>query len=220
MPSIALQNGYINGLIVDTGGGLLFLFLIALASLAVALGINRSRHNQTNRSAPGVGLVLMALCSTFFVLHNVDPWQASRVFQDRTSRLSMFDSNETRDCLQFLKDKTPKSSVIATSLWRVPGGSDEKYFLTSLMSQRLVIVDGPVYSDLLNWQSVEYFQNLKNIHTSFANSLDRPSHDQLVDLGATYFLLDTRLENPDRTWSNLVGKGVVFGNEDCSVIKL
>jgi hypothetical protein len=220
IPSIALQNGYINSLIVDTGEGLLFLFLIALAFLAVSLGINHSRLNQTNRSASGVGLVLVALCSTFFVLHNVDHWQASRVFQDRTSRLSMFDSNETRDCLQFLKDETPKSSVIATSLWRIPGGSDEKYFLTSLMSQRLVIVDGPVYSDLLNWQSVQYFQNLKNIHTSFANSLDRPSHDQLVDLGATYFLLDTRLENPDRTWSNLVGKGVVFGNEDCSVIKL
>jgi hypothetical protein len=83
-----------------------------------------------------------------------------------------------------------------------------------------VLIDGPVYSDLLNWQSVEYFENLKNIHTSFANSLDRPSHNQLVYLGATYFLLDTRLENPDRTWSNLLGKGVVFGNEDCSVIKL
>ena len=220
IPSIALQNSDINSLIVDTGEGLVFLFLIALAFLAVALGINRSLHNQTNRSAPGVGLVLMALCSIFFVLHNVDHWQASRVFQDRTSRLSMFDSNETRDCLQFLKDETPKSSVIATSLWRIPGGSDEKYFLTSLMSQRLVIIDGPVYSDLLNWQSVEYFQNLKNIHTSFANSLDQLSHDQLVDLGATYFLLDTRLENPDRTWSNLDGKGVVFGNRDCSVIKL
>jgi hypothetical protein len=220
IPSIALQNSDVHSLIVDTGEGLLFLFLIALAFLAVALGINRSRPSQTNRSTQGVGLVLMVLGSTFFVLHNVDPWQASRVFQDRTSRLSMFDSIETRDCLQFLKDETPETSVVATSLWRIPGGSDEKYFLTSLMSQRLVLIDGPVYSDLLNWQSVEYFENLKNIHTSFANSLDRPSHNQLVYLGATYFLLDTRLENPDRTWSNLLGKGVVFGNEDCSVIKL
>ena len=99
-------------------------------------------------------------------------------------------------------------------------GSMETATVTSLLSHRLVILDGPVYSEMLDWQSSEYFENLKNIHTSYANSLDRSSNDQLFNLGATYFLLDTRFENLDRTWLNLKGQDVVFGNEDCSVIKL
>jgi hypothetical protein len=83
-----------------------------------------------------------------------------------------------------------------------------------------VLLDGPVYSKGLDWPSLEYFENLKNIHTSFSNSLDTASHDQLVDLGATYFLLDTRTENLDRTWANLDSQNVMFGNRDCTVIKL
>lgn len=132
----------------------------------------------------------------------------------------MLGSDAIQECLQFVKVKTPNTSVIATSLWRIPGGADEKYFLTSLITNRLVVLDGPVYSKMLDWQSLEYFEDLKNIHTSFSNTLDKASHDQLVKIGASYFLLDTRTENPDRTWSSLVNENVVFGNQDCSVIKL
>jgi hypothetical protein len=218
--SFILQLEEISAFLINTGRGLIFLFFIALAFGFTLLGVLQSLRFHNNKRAVGASMLTMMICSTVFILHNVRAWQDSRVFQDRTSRQAMFDSQETRDCLQFLKEETPKDSVIATSLWRIPGGTDEKYFLTSLLTHRLVILDGPVYSEMLNWQSAEYFERLKDIHTSFANSLDKPSRDRLVDLGATFFLLDTRFENPDRTWSNLVDNDVVFGNKDCSVIKL
>ncbi len=210
----------IHNLIINEREGLLFLFFITLAFLIVLFTIYQTRVTTLSKKSTGLSFLSMVLCSTFFVLHNIDAWQASRVWQTRTSRESMFDSTETRDCLGFLRTRTPKSSIIATSLWRIPGGTDEKFFLTSLMSHRLVILDGPVYSKGLDWPSIEYFEDLKDIHTSFANSLDKRSHDQLVSLGATHFLLDTRANNPDRTWSSLGEQNVVFGNTDCSVIKL
>jgi hypothetical protein len=218
--SFVLQVRLISDFLINTQEGLLFLFFIGLSFVLVLRGVLQSWQFHNFKRPMGVGLVTMTLCSTFFVLHNVDSWQSSRVFQKRSSREGMFSSRETLDCLQFLKQQTAESSVIATSLWRIPGGTDEKYFLTSLLSHRLVILDGPVYSEMLDWQSSAYFENLKNIHTTYANSLDKSSNDQLFNLGATYFLLDTRFENSDRTWLNLEGQDVVFGNEDCSVIKL
>ena len=210
----------IHNLIINKREGLLFLFFITLAFLIVSFSILQTRVSFVSKYSTNICFLGIVLCSTFFVLHNIDAWQASRVWQTRTSRESMFDSTETRDCLGFLRTQTPKSSIIATSLWRIPGGTDEKYFLTSLMSHRMVILDGPVYAKGLDWPSIEYFEDLKDIHTSFANSLDKQSHYQLVSLGATYFLLDTRADNPDRTWSSLSEQNVVFGNKDCSVIKL
>jgi hypothetical protein len=210
----------IHNVIINDRKGLLFLFFITLAFLIVLFSILQTRLIFFSKHSTNIGFLGVILCSTFFVLHNIDAWQASRVLQARSSRESMFDSTETRDCLGFLRTQTPKSSIIATSLWRIPGGTDEKYFLTSLMSHRMVILDGPVYAKGLDWPSIEYFEDLKDIHTSFSNSLDRQSHDQLVSLGATHFLLDTRADNPDRTWSSLSEQNVVFGNKDCSVIKL
>ena len=218
--SFSLQIGYIQEYLLNTGEGLLFLFFVAVSFLVVAFCFLWTRSTLINRSNMGVGLGLMVVCSSFFVLHNMDSWRASRVFQDRTSRQAMFGTRETQDCLRFIKENTRKSAVIATSMWRIPGGMDEKYFLTSLLTHRLALLDGPVYSKGLDWPSLEYFENLKNIHTSFSNSFDSTSHDQLVDLGATHFLLDTRTENLDRTWVNFDGQNVVFDNRDCAVIKL
>lgn len=218
--SFVLQLPKFRVPLISTKQGLVFLFFIGIAFMLVCYGALSSLQSRIYRSSNGLGLIVMTLCSTFFVLHNVDSWRSSRVFLERSSMVSMFGSDATRDCLKFLKDTTPKSSVIATSLWRIPGATDEKYFLTSLMTDRLVILDGPTYSKILDWESLKYFENLKNIHTSFANSLDNTSHDQLLNLVASYFLLDTRFKNPDRSWSSLVGQKVVYGNQDCSVIEL
>ena len=218
--SFVLQLNEVRVPLISAKEGLVYLFFIGISFVLVFFGVLNFRRDRINKSVSGVGLIIMMLSSTFFVLHNVESWRSSRVFLKRSSMQAMFGGDAIQECLQFVKVKTPNTSVIATSLWRIPGGVDEKYFLTSLMTNRLVILDGPVYSKMLDWQSLEYFEDLKDIHTSFANTLDRASHDQLVNLGASYFLLDTRSENPDRTWSSLVNENVVFGNQDCSVIKL
>jgi hypothetical protein len=126
---------------------------------------------------------------------------------------------DVRNCLDFIRTNTPSDAVIATSLWRLPGLSDERYVLTSLLSQRRTLVDGPVF-DHVNWPSRAYFEDLKNVHTSFANSLDDESHAQLVKLGASFFVLDTRYENADRTWTSIDNQEVLFNSPQCSVIKL
>jgi hypothetical protein len=215
-----LQQEELYNWLINYREGLVYLICIGLAFLVVFFGVLRSRNLSSNRFVFSFGLVVPLLCSLFFVLSKVESLQNSRVFQASYSMEPMLDSGQTRNCLDFVRNETPESSVIATSLWRIPGGTDEKYFLTSLLTHRLVLLDGPVYSRGLDWPSLEYFENLKNIHTSFSNSFDSTSHDQLVDLGATYFLLDTRTENLDRTWVNFDGQNVVFVNQDCAVIKL
>ena len=215
-----LQQEELYNWLINYRDGLVYLMCIGLAFLVVFFGVLQSRNPSSNRFVIGFGLIVPLLCSLFFVLSKVESLQNSRVFQASYSMETMLDSGQTRNCLDFVRNETPESSVIATSLWRIPGGTDEKYFLTSLLTHRLVLLDGPVYSKGLDWPSLEYFENLKNIHTSFSNSFDSTSHDQLVDLGATHFLLDTRAENQDRTWVNLDDQNVVFGNRDCSVIKL
>ena len=124
-----------------------------------------------------------------------------------------------RNCLDFVRVNTPPDAVIATNMWRLPGLSDERYVLTSLLSQRRTLVDGPVF-DHVKWPSRAYFEELKNAHTSFGNSLDDKSHAQLIKLGASYFVLDTRYENTDRTWTSMANQDVVFSNRRCSIIQL
>jgi hypothetical protein len=215
-----LQQEDLSNWLINYREGLVYLMCIGIAFLFVLFSILRLRRLLVNRFVFGFGLFIPLFCSFFFVLSKVESLQNSRVFQATYSMEAMFDSGQTRDCLDFVRYRTPESSVIATSLWRIPGGTDEKYFLTSLLTHRLVLLDGPVYSKGLDWPSLEYFEDLKNIHTSFSNSLDTASHDQLIDLGATYFLLDTRTENLDRTWVNLDSQNVMFSNRDCTVIKL
>jgi hypothetical protein len=215
-----LQQEELSRWLINYREGLVYLICIGLAFLFIFFGVLQSRKLSANGFVFGFGLIVPLFCSLFFVLFKVESLQNSRVLQASYSMETMLDSGQTRDCLEFVKNDTPRSSVIATSLWRIPSGTDEKYFLTSLLTHRLVILDGPIYSIYLNWPSLEYFENLKNIHTSFSNSFDSTSHDQLVDLGATHFLLDTRTENLDRTWVNFDSQNVLFGNQDCAVIKL
>jgi hypothetical protein len=126
---------------------------------------------------------------------------------------------DIEECLVFIRVNSPTESIVATGLWRLPNLTDERYVITSLLSQRRTLVDGPTF-DHINWPSRLYFEDLKNIHTEYSNSLSDSSRSKLARLGADYFLLDTRFDNPDRTWMTLDGQNVLLENSQCSVIKL
>ena len=200
--------------------------VIAIFSLFVvsmiALFIGRTKMVENGPSSvtkPLLAVLFLALCS-FVWPRQYTPQTIHQAVLSSPQDYSFFlGENNVRDCLEFIRFNTPPNAVIATSMWRLPGLSDERYVLTSLLSQRRTLVDGPVF-DHVNWPSRRYFENLKNIHTSFANSLDDASHAQLLSLGASYFVLDTRYENSDRTWMSLANQNIKFGSPQCTVIEL
>ena len=198
--------------------GIFTLFIVSI----LALFTGRTNLTESRR-----GFVAKPLFVLFFIGLYLFIWPRQAVPQTiRQSVLSsprdhtfFLEDKNVRNCLDFIRTNTPSNAVIATSMWRLPGLSDERYVLTSLLSQRRTLVDGPVF-DHVKWPSRAYFEELKNVHTSFGNSLDDESHAQLVKLGASYFVLDTRYENPDRTWTSKANQDVVFDTPRCSVIKL
>jgi hypothetical protein len=199
--------------------GIFTLFIVSI----FALSTGRAYLTESRR-----GFVAKPLFVLFFIGLCLFVWPRQYVPQTiRQSVLSsprdhsfFLEDKNVRNCLDFIRTNTPSDAVIATSMWRLPGLSDERYVLTSLLSQRRTLVDGPVFTNHVKWSSRAYLEDLKNIHTSFANSLDDKSHAQLVNLGASYFVLDTRFENADRTWTSIANQNVVFNNPRCSVIKL
>jgi hypothetical protein len=203
--------------------------IVALLTIAsvwlfsmLALLIGRTRLVQDRR-----GSLTKSIVALFFIASCLFIWP--RQYVPQTIRQAVFSSpldhsffledKYVRNCLNFVRVNTPPEAVIATNMWRLPGLSDERYVLTSLLSQRRTLVDGPVF-DHVRWPSRVYFEDLKNVHTSFANFLDDKSHAQLLKLGASYFVLDTRVENADQTWSSDANQDVVFDSPRCSVIKL
>jgi hypothetical protein len=194
------------------------LFLVSMLALFAA----RARFAQGSRGSLTksiAALLFVGSCLFLWPSQSV-PQTISRAILSTPRDHSFFlEDHNVHACLDFIRANTPSNAVIATSMWRLPGLSDERYVLSSLLTQRRTLVDGPVF-DHINWPSRQYFENLKNIHTSFANSLDDASRTGLVKLGASYFVLDTRYENADRTWTSLANQDVVFNSPRCSVIKL
>jgi hypothetical protein len=194
------------------------LFLVSM----LALFTGRARFAQGSRGSLTksiVALLFVGSCLFLWPRQSV-PQTISRAILSAPRDHSFFLEDENvHACLDFIRANTPSDAVIATSMWRLPGLSDERYVLTSLLTQRRTLVDGPVF-DHINWRSRLYFENLKNIHTAFANSLDDASHTGLVKLGASYFVLDTRYKNADRTWTSLANQDVLFNSPQCSVIRL
>jgi hypothetical protein len=197
---------------------ILSLFVVSM----LALFIGRTKMVKRGRSSvtrPLQALLFLGLC-LFVWPRQYTPQTIRQVVLSSPQDYSFFlGDDNVRRCLEFIRISTPPNAVIATSMWRLPGLSDERYVLTSLLSQRRTLVDGPVF-DHVNWPSRRYFEDLKNIHTSFANSLDDASHAQLLKLGASYFVLDTRSENPDRTWISLAKQNIKFSSPQCTVIEL
>jgi hypothetical protein len=188
----------------------------------LAVFIGRTRLAQGRRGSLTKSMVaILFIGSCLFVWPRQALPQTIRqaVLSSPRDHSFFLEDKYVRSCLDFISANTPSDAVIATSMWRLPGLSDERYVLTSLLGRRRTLIDGPVF-DHVNWPSRAYFEDLKNVHTSFANSLDDESHAQLVKLGASYFVLDTRHENTDRTWTSMVNQDVVFDSPRCSVIKL
>jgi hypothetical protein len=195
----------------------IFFFLCSV--LAIRLSFNQAIVNQGSIVSKRFFAVLVII-STVFVSFQYSSTSLIRgsFFHKFSDASIVLEGHDVKKCFEFLRRNTPKLTIVATSMWRLPGLADERYVLTSLLSQRRTLVDGPVFVHI-NWPSKEYFENLKNVHTAFANSLDSSSRDQLVALGAEYFVLDTRFDNPDRVWKSLDNQNVVFGNSECSILK-
>ena len=155
-----------------------------------------------------------------FLLPRFSEFRTVQLFQKHGSAAPMFGTSDVRNCLAFIRDTTPRDTIIGTDLWSIPNSFDEKYFLVSMFTQRRVLIDGPYYSQGLNWPSRRFFEDLKNIHTEFGNSLNPDLGSQLNEIGASYFLLDTRYLDPERRWNSHVGANFVFQNASCSVVKL
>jgi hypothetical protein len=203
--------------------------MVAVAAIALlfalsmlALFVSRKKLPQSVRGSlakPLVALLFIGSCLFVWPRQAIPQTIRQSVLSSPRDHSVFLEDENVRNCLDFIRTNTPSDAVIATSLWRLPGLSDERYVLTSLLSQRRTLVDGPVF-DHVNWPSRAYFEDLKNIHTSFANSLDDESHAQLIKLGASFFVLDTRYENTDRTWTSIDNQDVLFNSPRCSVIKL
>ncbi len=198
--------------------GISILFVISI--LALFFGRMKLTNNGNGSvTRPLFALLFCGLCLFVWPLKDVPQTIRQAVLSSPQDHSFFLEDKNVRNCLEFIRANTPPDAVIATNMWRLPGLLDERYVLTSLLSQRRTLVDGPVF-DHVKWPSRVYFEDLKNVHTSFANSLDDNSHDQLVKFGASYFILDTRYENSDRTWTSIVDQDVVFDSPRCKVIKL
>lgn len=52
------------------------------------------------------------------------------------------------ECLKWIRDNTPRESVVVSNLWRIPlPTQDQKYFLVSNQTERRILIDGPLYVD-------------------------------------------------------------------------
>jgi hypothetical protein len=198
--------------------GVLLLFLVS------TFGVGRiRRHGDLNQSITSLRYAL----PIFVIIACIFIWPRSDVFSRVKAGVNSQNSDtsfilggaDLAECLEFIRVNSPTESIVATGLWRLPSLADERYVITSLLSQRRTLVDGPTF-DHINWPSRAYFEDLKNTHTEFSNSLSDSSRSKLVRLGADYFLIDTRFDNPDRTWTTLDGQNVLLENSQCSVIKL
>jgi hypothetical protein len=198
--------------------GIFILFLVS------TFGIGRIRkHGDFNQPINSLRFAL----PTFVIIACIFIWPRSDIFSrvhegvasQNSDASFMLGGTDLAECLDFIRVNSPTESIVATGMWRLPYLTDERYVITSLLSQRRTLVDGPTF-DHINWPSRANFEDLKNIHTEYSNSLTDSSRSKLVRLGADYFLLDTRFDNPDRTWTTLVGQNVLLENSQCSVIKL
>lgn len=206
-------------ILINFHNGILKLLLMVFCFLVCGLWLVLYSKKSTSRMESVVVALSCFVVSLFFV-PIIDSIKHGRIFQDSYSMTGMFGGPNIDDCLGIIRENTPSDAVIASNLWGIPGSGEEKYFLVSLYTQRRVLIDGPLYSKGVDWPSVNYFESLKNTHTDFGNTVDPRLGVALKSLGAEYFIFDTRLPNPDRTWTEVAGYKVLVSNSECSVIEL
>lgn len=120
-----------------------------------------------------------------------------------------------QDCLRYLRVSTPKDSIVASNLFRLPLATrDEKYFLVSAFSHRRNFVDGPNY--VANPRPV-WLQQRIQVSDEFGENPTRTSYDSLVAAGVDYFLVQLPAV-PVSSWSPYAT--VAHRNNGCLVLKL
>lgn len=120
-----------------------------------------------------------------------------------------------QDCLRYLRVNTPKNSIVASNLFRIPLATrDEKYFLVSAYSHRRNLVDGPNY--IANPRPV-WLQQRVQVSDEFGENPSRTSYDSLMAAGVDFFLMQSP-SVPISSWSPYAR--VVHRNNGCIVLKL
>ena len=206
--------------LINQLNGAPYLFLILCAFIVSVIGLNAIWRSQTrDRDLPshfGFNWLFVLL----FLLPHISDLPSPPMLHNNYSMSGMFGDTNIRLCMEFIKEKTARDSVIATSLWSIPGSKDEKYFLTSLETARRTLLDGPTYGGGLAWPSIRYVEELKDLHTNFSNSLDPLLGNKLKALGADFFLLDTRVQTMDNRVFDFGDTDVSYTNPECSIIRL
>jgi hypothetical protein len=124
------------------------------------------------------------------------------------------DSN-VDECMSWIRNHTPADTLVASNMWRIPGGFDQKYFLVSQKTKRRLVIDGPDYVNNAGaFPERRTLETLKNVVDDFVYS---PTVSRLYDLRATkadYLIIDESRPHSSRIRAFAP---VVLINERCSV---
>jgi hypothetical protein len=121
-------------------------------------------------------------------------------------------------CLDWIRNNTPPSTLVASNMWRTPGSEDQKYFLVSLKTKRQVLVDGPTYvANTGTYDDPSILESHKNLIDYFVWSPTVARMEALEDLG-----VDILLTDDTRKHSTQIGNFVAtkLSNPRCSVFAL
>ena len=206
--------------LINHWNGVPYLLLTLCAFICSVIGLYFARKSRASGYDTKIQLSFKWILILFFLLPRVPDLSSIPTFSKKYEMSIMFGDRNLQKCMQFIRENTPKDSIVSTSLWKIPNGVDEKYFLTSLQTGRRVLLDGPYYSQILAWPSKQYFEHLKDLHTNFSNSLDPLLAAKIRSLGADYFLLDTRVSSEGVKFLDFQFADVVYANSECSIIKL
>jgi hypothetical protein len=128
--------------------------------------------------------------------------------------------------LNWLRDNSSRSDLVATNRFLCSGlnscNFDESSFLISAVANRQVLIEGPRFvaggRPYPNW-----ITDRIRISTDFANAPSERALEQLLEMGVTWFYLDTRFlaDSPNITsnpWNNLAT--VEYRSSNILILKL
>jgi hypothetical protein len=133
---------------------------------------------------------------------------------------SILGDSQTQICLNYVRDRTSKDSIVASNWFKIPTTLREsKYFLVSSNLERRTFIDGPNYIDLpkIDTPRPTPIEKRALVAEGFAERASPESYEVLRSYGVEYFLVD-RLEVVPDTWQPYAD--VVLENVRCFVLKL
>lgn len=125
---------------------------------------------------------------------------------------------DVNECLNWMRRNTPPETTVASNMWRIPNGEEEKYFLVSQKTKRRVIVDGPDYvRNVGAYADESELEDLKNVVDDFVGT---PTVSRLYALratGAAYLIVDMRRPHSSRLASY---SPMIMSTAACAVHRL